>query len=139
VNTAVCDASVAFKWLSPEGEGELAAAHRLLDASLARKVQVVALDLVFYELGNGLARAGLPAARVTELLDRVATIWPEPHRLTPDVRMIAAHLADQFGLTYYDAAHLWLAWLLEVPLITADRALLAAGGISATDFVQSLN
>jgi predicted nucleic acid-binding protein len=140
VSTAVCDASVAFKWLSRDGEEELAAADRLLDAWLARQVHIVSLDLVLYELGNALTRGrDLPAAQVTELLDRVAAIFPEPRRLTPDLRFIAAHLADLFRLTYYDAAHLALAWLLKVPLITADRALLAAGGISPTAFIASLN
>lgn len=140
MNAAVCDASVAFKWLHRKGEDETVAAVRLLEAWQGGEVQLIALDLVFYEVGNALARrAGLTADDIVELLDALQTIWPNQQRLTPDLRMMAAHLAEEHGLTYYDAAHLALAWFLRIPLVTADRELLAVGGTSPTDFVASLN
>ncbi len=49
----------------------------------------------------------------------------EEVRVAPDA---AAVLAEETGLTAYDAAYLWLARHLATPLVTLDRRLRALAG-----------
>ena len=50
----------------------------------------------------------------------------------------AAALSRTTEATFYDASCAALAATLNAPLVTADRELLAAGGIPATDFAARL-
>jgi predicted nucleic acid-binding protein len=120
-------------------EPELEAAQRVLDEWLAARTEFVVLELLLYEVGNVLVRDGGRALEVAEELERLDRLCKWQYALSPELCLLAALVAEQHELSYYDAAHLALAQELGLPLVTADRALLAAGGVSPSDFVQSLN
>lgn len=135
--TLLADTSVLLEWVHQEGESEVGAARDLLDAHRAGIERILVLDLAAYELGNVLLGAlGLPAAVVAQHLELVFC-GPLVHS-RPSWHAVAADLGERHGLTFYDAS--WAAaGELGCPLVSADRALLAAGlAVSATDAASRL-
>lgn len=122
------DTSVLIKWLHAEGEVDLAEARALRDAHVSGQVDVHVLDLAVYEVGNVLVRALRWSARdVADQLDDLLTICGTPIVMQPEWLHDAAVLATAYTLTYYDAAWAAAARGLEVPLVSADRALVEVG------------
>jgi predicted nucleic acid-binding protein len=124
----VSDASVALKWFHEAGEEDVEPARALLDAYADERISLVVLDLTAYEVGNALLRgraAGSP--------DGVATVLEALSDLCPRVplerveRRLAADLANEHGLTFYDAAYAAAARSRDALLATFDRQLLSAG------------
>ena len=127
VTDVVCDASVVLKWLHEEGEKGVEEARTLLSAHLAGRVTAWILDLTLYELGNVLLRAlGWRAADVAAQLDDVRSICSVLAPTGGDLRL-GAQLAEQHGLTFYDAVYAAAARSRGAVLATADEALIAAG------------
>ncbi|MHB8470313.1 MAG: type II toxin-antitoxin system VapC family toxin [Gaiellaceae bacterium] len=123
----VCDASVVLKWFHDEGEPGAEDARRLLAAHRSASITAWVLDLTFYELGNVLLRAlRWPAPDVGDQLDDLRAIC-SVLALSPSEQRLAAGLAEQHTLTYYDAAYAAAARSRGSVLATADKALLAAG------------
>ncbi len=122
----VVDASVALKWFHEEGEEDVEQSRAVLDAYGSRRIDILLLDLMVYEIGNVLTRAmGVPAASVATVLDALHRI-AGPVALTPRERARAAELAAEHRLTFYDAAYAALAVVRGGTLVTVDRALLGA-------------
>lgn len=46
-------------------------------------------------------------------------------------------LAEETGLTAYDAAYLWLARALDAELVSLDAKVLRAAGVAETDSISS--
>ncbi len=127
VTDVVCDASVVLKWFHDEGEQGVDEARRLLAGHRSGRLTAWVLDLTFYELGNVLLRAlRWEAADVAAQLDDVRSICPVLAPSGNDLRL-SAKLAEQHGLTFYDAAYAAAARSRGAVLATADQALLAAG------------
>ncbi len=127
VTDVVCDTSVVLKWFHHEGEQEVDEARALLAAHQVGLLTAWILDLTLYELGNVLLRSlGWPAADVAAQLDDLSAICAA---LTPsaDELRLAAYLAEEHALTFYDAAYAAAARSRGAHLATADRALLDAG------------
>lgn len=124
----VSDASVALKWFHSEGEEEVDAARALLDRYARHEVALQVLDLTPYEVGDALlrGRAGITADRVAIVLEALAEICPQVSPSTAELRT-AAELAEQHGLTLYDAAYAAVARTRGAELVTLDRALLQSG------------
>jgi predicted nucleic acid-binding protein len=124
----VADASVVLKWFHAEGEEEVEAARRLLDAQRDRTMLVRILDLTAYEIGNALfrGRPRLAAERVAEVLDALPAICPAIASEPADLAH-AARLAEEHGLTLYDAAYAAVARRRGAELVTLDGQLLRAG------------
>ncbi|WP_448625869.1 type II toxin-antitoxin system VapC family toxin [Geodermatophilus sp. URMC 64] len=124
----LADTSVVLKWVHEDGESDVEAARRLLDAHRGGTALVLLLDLAVYEFGNVLLRAlRQPAREVVdqvELLRRLCGPFVHP---APSWLAEAARLGEQHRLTYYDAAWAAAARALDCPLVSADRGLLAAG------------
>lgn len=123
----VCDASIVLKWFHDEGEADVDDARRLLVAHRSGSVTAWVLDLTFYELGNVLLRAlGWSAADVADQLDDVRAVCS---LLAPSAveQRLAAELAEEHALTFYDAAYAAVARSRGAALATADTALLEAG------------
>jgi len=122
------DTSVLLKWFHLEGEDEVPAARAMLRAHRAEQVDVKILDLSMYELGNILLRKlGWTARDVADQLDDVQILCGSPLALVDVWRREAADLAEQHGLSFYDAAFAAAARGLGVALVSADRQLIAAG------------
>jgi predicted nucleic acid-binding protein len=128
VTRLLIDTSVLIKWFHSDGEHEVPQARALRTAHANGQVDVHVLDLAYYELGNVLIRAlGWPASDVADQLDDLTTILGPPLVMTAPWLRRAAELADEHTLSFYDAAWAAAASELGVPLVSADRKLLAAG------------
>lgn len=124
----VADTSVLIKWFHTEGEREVEAAHALLQAHRAERIDVRLLDLAIYELGNILLRKlKWSARRVADQLDDVQVLCGRPFSLEPEWRRQAAALAERHALTLYDAAFAAAAQGMGASLVSADQQLLVAG------------
>jgi len=122
------DTSVLIKWLHTEGEADLAAARALRQEHVSGQIDAHILDLAMYEVGNVLIRAlRWEPADAADQLDDLDTIVGPPLVMTADWRRQAAELAHTHGLSFYDASWAGTASRLNVPLVSADEQLLAAG------------
>ncbi|MFT3871789.1 MAG: type II toxin-antitoxin system VapC family toxin [Nocardioides sp.] len=122
------DTSVLIKWFHSEGEAEVDEARAIRDAHLRGDLDAHILDLAIYEVGNVLARAlGWGAGDVAAQLDDLLTIVGPPLVMSPVWLPEAARLAEVHGLSFYDASWAATAAALDVPLVSADRRLVAAG------------
>jgi len=122
------DTSVLIKWFHSAGESELTEARVLRAAHLAGDLEAHILDLALYEVGNVLVRAlNWPAVEVADQLDDLLLICGGPLVLTAEWLRVAAGLASELRLSFYDAAWAAAARGLACPLVSADHQLVAAG------------
>lgn len=135
----VCDASVVIKWQREEDETEVEESRALIRAHTRGQLELRLLDLALYEVGNVLVRGfRWDAVRVADALDDLVALVPTLTP-TPAERRLAAELAEQHSLSYYDAAYAAAAAARGGWLVTADRQLLSAGlGVSAVALVAEL-
>jgi predicted nucleic acid-binding protein len=128
VTRLLIDTSVLIKWFHSEGESELEQAHALRSAHVTGEVDAHMLDLASYEVGNVLTRAlRWTAADVADQLADLQAILGPPLLMAPAWLRRAATLAHDHALSFYDASWAATAAELGIPLISADRRLLAAG------------
>jgi predicted nucleic acid-binding protein len=128
VTRLLIDTSVLIKWFHSHGESEVPQARALRTAHVNGGLDAYVLDLAYYELGNVLIRAlGWAAGDVADQLDDLTTILGPPLVMTAPWFRRAAELAHTHALSFYDAAWAAAATELGVPLVSADRKLLAAG------------
>lgn len=122
------DTSVLIKWFHSDGESELPQARALRSAHLTGDLDAHMLDLGVYEVGNVLLRAlRWTAADAADQLDDLHAILGLPLVMTPHWLRRAATLSHVHALSFYDASWAAAAVELGMPLISADRRLLAAG------------
>jgi predicted nucleic acid-binding protein len=141
VTSLLVDTSVLIKWFHSEGERDVRQAHAIRTAHVDGQLDAHVLDLAYYELGNVLIRAlGWTGGDVADQLDDLTTILGPPLVMTAPWFRRAAELAHTHALSFYDAAWAAAAQELAVPLVSADRKLLAAGlAQTPTDIVTRLN
>lgn len=118
------DASVAIKWTLPVA--------REPDAAIARALigerDLATTTLALYEIANTIGRIhpGKAAAAI-ESCALVAAVCGDAEALTaPDIAR-AAQLAEQHGITFYDASYAAIAERTGWPLVSVDRHLLGPG------------
>ena len=135
------DTSVLIKWFHSQGETEVPQARALRTAHTNGQLDAHVLDLAYYELGNVLIRAlGWTAGDVADQLDDLGTILAPSLVMTAPWFRRAAELAHTHALSFYDAAWAAAAHELAVPLVSADRKLLAAGlAQTPTDIASRLS
>ncbi|MGH3357480.1 MAG: type II toxin-antitoxin system VapC family toxin [Nocardioidaceae bacterium] len=122
------DTSVLIKWFHSDGEAELLQARALRSAHVTGEVDAHLLDLALYEVGNVLTRSlRWAGADVADQLDDLHAILGPPLVMTPVWLRRAATLAGTHTLSFYDASWAAAAVELGIPLVSADRRLLAAG------------
>ncbi len=117
-----------IKWFHSDGESEIEQARALRLAHVTGELEAHVLDLALYEVGNVLVRAlHWTATDVADQLDDLNAIFGPPLIMTPAWLRRAAMLAHIHTLSFYDAS--WAATAIElgIPLISADRRLLAVG------------
>lgn len=134
------DTSVLIKWFHSDGESELPQARALRSAHVAGEIDAHMLDLAIYEVGNVLSRAlRWTGADVADQLDDLHAILGPPMVMTPVCLRSAATLAHTHELSFYDASWAAAAGEMGIPLISADRRLLAADlAESATEITSRL-
>ncbi len=128
MTTVLVDTSVLIKWFHREGESQMSEARALRDATARGDVQSRIIDLALYEMGNVLLRSlGWSGPAVADQLTDIVTICGAPLALGLDWHRRAAVVAQQYGLTFYDAAWAAAAEALGVALVSVDAQLLGAG------------
>ncbi|BBX73809.1 type II toxin-antitoxin system VapC family toxin [Mycobacterium shinjukuense] len=123
----VCDASAVVAALLDSGDDGRWAAHRMADADL------YAPTLLPYECANIIARQELngtisadqAAQAHVDLVDLAIDLWPYDVLSTRAWQLRAT-------LSSYDAAYVALAEMLAAPLVTLDRRIRRAPGITCS-------
>lgn len=122
------DTSVLIKWFHSDGESELQPARALRSAHLTGQLDAHMLDLASYEVGNVLTRAlHWTATDAADQLDDLHAILGPALVMSPAWLRRAATIAQVHTLSFYDASWAATALELRIPLVSADRRLLAAG------------
>lgn len=119
----VVDASVAVKWVVPEALSDKA------DELLARDPDLLAPDLLLVEGVNALWKKTLRKEISAREGDRALRLLTESGiDLRPAGPLLARalELARRLGHPVYDCVYLALAERERVPVVTADRRLLAS-------------
>jgi predicted nucleic acid-binding protein len=123
----VIDASVTATWLLPDEHTE--ASKRVYARLRANAFDAQAPDLWLWECGNIIANSvkrarvqPADAAALWGLLDAVRT-RVQLSSLEPLQVRACMLLGVDYGLSIYDAAYLWLANSLKLPLLTHDKRL----------------
>jgi predicted nucleic acid-binding protein len=136
----VLDASVTASWLLPDEHTD--ASRRLYARVRGNTVDVHAPDLWLWECGNIIAN-GVRRQRVSpadamllwSVLDAVRT-RVELAALEPAQVRACLVLALDLQLSICDAAYLWLATSLKLPLLTHDDKLAAAAAKQKVDVLR---
>jgi predicted nucleic acid-binding protein len=137
----VSDASVVLKWFHDAGEEDAESARALLDAYGDERIGLVVLDLTTYEVGNALLRGSAAASpeSVAVVLEALSELCPRVALEAAD-RHLAAELASEHRLTFYDASYAAVARTRGALLATFDRALLAADlGLRPTAVLERID
>lgn len=122
------DTSVLIKWFHRTGESELDESRAIREAHVRGDLNAHVLDLAVHEVGNVLARGLRWAADdVADQLDDLIAITGPPIVMAQGWLHDAAALAEEHTLSFYDASWAAAAAALDIPLVSADRRLLAAG------------
>ena len=121
--TLVVDASVAAKWVLPEPGSEEATALRTRDLNL------IAPSLIVAEISNAVCKSALRGdLDKHDALNALQTAIAHFARLVPieQIAPEAMKLALDLKHPIYDCFYLALAERERVPLVSADKKLLAA-------------
>ena len=140
IPAVVLDASVAAAWLLPDEASE--ASRRVYVRTRRGSLVLHAPELWLWECGNIIA-SGVKRRRLSpedalltwSVLDAIRVRVELANPAPAQVRA-ALVLALDHSLSLYDAAYLWLAKSLRLPLLTADRALCRAAEAAAVDVVD---
>lgn len=139
MRTVLCDTSVVLKWFSSHREKDVQQADLVLSAHQREELNLIVLDLTYYELGHVLAsKLGWDPLRATRALNRLEDLLDVGVPLTREGRALATEKVKRHGLSFYDAAYLAVAQLLNVELLTEDKKLLKGGGVSLSEVARSL-
>lgn len=118
----VIDASVAVKWYVSEELRDKAL--KLREDFLSEIVDLEAPSLILYEVGNAIRHhPGATMRECTSAVRELRNLGIAIRDLDDVAVGVAAELAFEEKLTFYDAAYLSLAKTTEATLITADNEL----------------
>jgi predicted nucleic acid-binding protein len=127
MRTLLLDSCVWLAWARHDGEPDHAAASEIIERRRRGEVELRLLDLTLYEVGNTVIRRWrLPVARADGLVARVRSIAGLPLVPTAAERRMAHALAEQHGLSVYDATYGAVARERRLKLVSGDRQLVAA-------------
>ena len=118
----IIDTSVAVKWFYEEAETPRAL--RLFEGIIGHTIRAVVPDLLFYEFANVLKTKGKADRVKTE--GTLAVLHELPWTVIEPSQHFMGHalqVAEQYGISVYDASYVALAFEWDVPLITADERL----------------
>ncbi len=138
MSTALCDANVVVKWFHDEPGDETPAARRIALASEYGLVDLSVLDLTYYEAGNVFRRSGRSATVVAGVLAQLLEICGPGIAMARHRWSAVAEAAHRHGLSFYDAAYVAIAEEHRMTLLTADKAMIKAGGVLPSSYAATL-
>lgn len=113
------DSSVIVKWLNTDYEQNLDQSNQVLKDAQSGKIEVICPELVKYEVGNVLLFGKkLSSERANILLH---WLFQFPIKFIPHSEELAKEtfsIAEESGMTYYDATFVALAKLENAVLVT---------------------
>jgi len=122
--TFVMDASVCIKWFSSYGEENAGRAMKLREDFLAKKIYLIAPDLIIYEIVNALSyNPNFSMANVIEALGSLNAMHIKTVSPLPGIMDVAVKLKFVKNISCYDSVYLALARFLNIQFITADKNL----------------
>lgn len=122
----VIDASVAVKWFVRELGSDQAILLR--DGLIEGKVNLVAPDLLLYEVVNALQfHRNLSLNMLKENVGALLSLDLDLAPPSSELLKTASTIAERHGLTVYDSTYLALAQSLSTSLVTADEYLIKRG------------
>ena len=133
----VLDASVTAAWLLPDER--TVASERAYARLRASQIDAHAPELWVWECGNVIANA---VKRNRIVIGDAQPMWNLLESVRTRVSLVAFEpkqvgaclaLAVEETLSLYDAAYLWLAMSMRLPLLTHDQRLAAAASHQAVD------
>jgi len=139
VSTVLCDTSVVVKWFFDEPGAQTPAARQLVEALEDGLVDLKVLDLTYYEAGNSFGKLGASSAVVAGLLERIEEVCGPGIVLERHRWAAVADVAERAGLSFYDAAYVAVAGQQGLALVTADMAMIRAGGVLPSAYVETLD
>lgn len=118
-NHFVVDASFAVKWFAEELDSPKA--RLILNKAYQGEFRLSAPELLIYEVGNALWKGKkLDQERISRALE---ILFLSPIRfLSPEMSLARTtiFLMTRYNLTFYDATYAGMAFLFNLPLLTAD-------------------
>lgn len=118
MNQVIIDSSVSVKWINQFNEELLEQADKLLRENQAGSITFLAPELSKYEIGNALLKKKLELPKADASL---ATVYQLPINFVPETEELAKEtykIAQQAGITYYDASFVALAKSENATLVT---------------------
>ena len=119
--TVVPDISIIIKWLNKDKEENLEQASKLLEEVLDGKVELLAPELVKYEIGNVLLKSKRLIPREAKI--SLGTIYSLPITFVSETENLSKQtfeMAYKHGITYYDAAFISLSKQYNATLVTEN-------------------
>lgn len=119
MNTLVIDTSVFIKWLNQNNEKDLNNADKILQDVKSGQVELLAPELIKYEIGNVLLKGKQLTPQQAYI--SLGTSYSLPITFVAESEQLAREtysLASQLGVTYYDASFLSLAKQYGAILVT---------------------
>lgn len=118
--TWVVDSSVILKWILTHKEDWLDQADLLLRRFEAGKIKLVAPVLAKYEVANAIRFKSYSHQEKLDFIKRFSEIPLKYYQASTDQIIKTMILANDRGITFYDAVFMELAQRLKVVLITAN-------------------
>jgi predicted nucleic acid-binding protein len=126
LNKRILDSSVVLKWYLPDEKLSFSALG-LLDQYVSGELEILAPSLLEYEVINGLMiaqkRGRIKETIILEAVEGFINLGIIYHSLTP-LYAKTLQFAQKYGISFYDASYLGLAYREKAFLITADNRLL---------------
>jgi len=121
MDSYIVDASVVVKWLNQDRELSTRQAFSLLRGARHGNYTLLSSDLLIHEVLNVLIRSKRMAG--VELAEAIETLFLLPYNAVPttkDLATTAGQIAEKYGMTFYDAIYVALAYTKKSPLVTGN-------------------
>ncbi len=114
----VADSSVTVKWINQIDEELVDQADKLLSDAQAGYVNLLAPELSKYEVGNAIMKKKLDLSQAYEALATISQLPLTFIPLSEELAKQTYRIADEAGITYYDASFIALAKQENATLVT---------------------
>ncbi len=117
----VVDTSVAYKWFSKENEDLLSQAIKLLSNHLKKSEELIAPDIIIYELANAWAtKTKLTNDQIKVFMKDFSSTRIKIETITFDLINSAIAFSKKYHVSVYDASYAVLAQYKRCDYYTVD-------------------
>ena len=118
----VLDANIIAKWFFEEELTSLSLKYK--DNHINGKNLVVVPDLLFFEIGNVLLyKKNINNVHLKELMKNLINLELKTVIFGVEEYLLSLHYGNLLKISFYDAAYISLAKVLQINFITADKKL----------------